>query len=463
MIALRAIAAVAAILLLPGGSSLTTAGLLVTVGDVTPTSAVVWTRGVADGDVAVEYAPLGRVSDAPLGRVSEAPLGGERSRAHMAVRAADDLTGKRRIERLLPATRYGYRLTAHGETVDGEFVTAPTRDAEAAVTFAWSGDLGGQGVCRHPDTGYPIFDVMARFRPDFFLFLGDTIYADARCSRRGDVPGSDFVATTLDGFRRKHRYNRADPAVQRFFRTTSVYATWDDHEVRNDFAGPTEPLMAAGRRAFLDYWPITPPQEEPGRLYRRVRWGARLELFILDTRQYRSPNASPDGPRKTMLGSAQRRWLIDAVRASTAQWKVVVSSVPMSVSKGGVRDSWSNATIFGVPQEGVGFATERDAILAAFRAAGIKNLVVLSGDFHYIEIARLAPWPGWTFHELIAGPLAARPGLPIPLDDGLNPRSLFSRGGTNNFGLVTVDATGLTARFIGEDGSTLFGHTLTPN
>ncbi|HEY3185899.1 MAG TPA: hypothetical protein VGJ70_00400 [Solirubrobacteraceae bacterium] len=74
MIALRAVAAVAAILLLPGGSSLTTAGLLVTVGDVTPTSAVVWTRGVADGDVAVEYAPLGRVP--------HAPLGGERSRAH---------------------------------------------------------------------------------------------------------------------------------------------------------------------------------------------------------------------------------------------------------------------------------------------------------------------------------------------------------------------------------------------
>jgi alkaline phosphatase D len=445
VIALRAIiAAAAAILLLPAGASLTTAGVLVTVGEVTPTSAVVWTRGVREGDVTVEYVPVGR----------------ERSRARIAVRATDDFTGKLTLDQLSPATRYGYRLTASGDTVDGEFVTAPAADAGTAVTFAWSGDLGGQGTCRQADTGYPIFDVMARFRPDFFLFLGDTIYADSRC-RPGAVPGSDFMATTLDGFRRKHRYNRADAAVQRFFRTTSVYATWDDHEVRNDFSGPTEPLMPSGRRAFLDYWPITPPPEEPGRLYRRVRWGARLELFILDTRQYRSPNAAPDGPRKTMLGSAQRRWLLDAVTTSTAHWKIVVSGVPMSVSKGGVRDSWSNATIFGVPQEGVGFAAERDAILAAFRAARIKNLVVLSGDVHYMEIVRLAPFPDWSFHELIAGPLAARPGLPIPLDRGLHPRSLFSRGGINNFALVTVDAAGLTARFIAEDGSSLFAHTLT--
>jgi alkaline phosphatase D len=437
---------VAAVLLLPGIAALTTAGLLVTVGEVTATSAVFWTRSVAAGDVSVEYGPIG----------------GGHSRARIEIRTGDDLTGKLRVEGLLPATRYGYRLSARSERVAGEFVTAPPRDVDAPVSFAWSGDLGGQGFCRRLDTGYQIFDTMSGFRPDFFLFVGDTIYADSRCDRPGQVPGGDFIATTLEGFRDKHRYNRTDPAVQRLFRGTSVYAIWDDHEVRNDFSGPTEPLMPAGRRAFLEYWPIIPPSEEPGRLYRRVRWGARLELFILDTRQYRSRNAEPDGPAKTMLGAAQRRWLIDGVAASTAVWKVVVSSVPMSASKGGVRDSWSNATIFGLPEDGVGFATERDALLDAFRASGVKNLVVLTSDFHYLEVARLTPFPGWVFHELIAGPLSARHARPIPLDDGLNPRSLFARGGTNNFGLITVDAAGLTTRFIAEDGATLFTHTIPP-
>ena len=428
----------------PGVAALTPAALLVTVGDVTATSAVLWARSPAPGPVTVEYGPLG----------------GADVRGRITADRAHDLTGTLRIGGLSAATRYRYRLAAHGEKADGEFVTAPAPDADTPVRFVWSGDLGGQGVCRRVDIGYPIFDTMARARPDFFLFLGDTIYADSRCAGPGIVEGGDFIATTLGGYRDKHRYNRADPAVQRFFRGTSVYAIWDDHEVRNDFAGPSEPLMAHGRRAFLEYWPILPPPEEPGRLYRRVRWGRLLELFILDTRQYRSRNAEPDGPGKTMLGAAQRRWLVDGVTSSTAVWKVVASSVPMSVSRGEVRDAWSSASLFGIPQEGAGFATERDAIFDAFRTAGVTNLVVLTGDFHYAQLLRVRPSPRWTFHELMAGPLSARQGRPLPLDDGMNPQSIFARGNVNNFGEISIDARGLTVTFIADDGATLFTHRI---
>jgi len=98
VIAVRLIAAaLGAILVLPATAVLTTAGLLVTVVDVTPTSAVVWARSVAAGEVGVEYGPIG----------------GARARTRLEARASDDLTGKVRIERLLPATRYGYRVRAH--------------------------------------------------------------------------------------------------------------------------------------------------------------------------------------------------------------------------------------------------------------------------------------------------------------------------------------------------------------
>ena len=52
------------------------------------------------------------------------------------------------------------------------------RDSHLPVTFAWSGDLGGQGRCRRGVAGYPIFDVMRAQQLDFFLFLGDTMYSD---------------------------------------------------------------------------------------------------------------------------------------------------------------------------------------------------------------------------------------------------------------------------------------------
>jgi alkaline phosphatase D len=188
-------------------------------------------------------------------------------------------------------------------------------------------------------------------------------------------------------------------------------------------------------------------------------------VFILDTRQYRSPNTEPDGPGKTMLGAAQRRWLVDNVSTSTATWKAVVSSVPLSIPTGSPerRDSWSNASVFGTPQEGgTGFAVERDAILRQLREHGVTNLVFVVADVHHAEVIRHQPAPGWTFHEFVAGPLSAGFGRPRPLDEGLNPRSLFARGGVNNFGEVTIEPAELTVRFHDEEGAVLFTHTIAP-
>ena len=91
------------------------------------------------------------------------------------------LTGKVALTGLSPATGYTYRLRHGGERIEGSFVTAPARDHARAVTFLWSGDLGGGRQCRHIHDGYPIFRPMAQRKPDFFLFVGDTIYADIRC------------------------------------------------------------------------------------------------------------------------------------------------------------------------------------------------------------------------------------------------------------------------------------------
>ena len=181
--------------------------------------------------------------------------------------------------------------------------------------------------------------------------------------------------------------------MQAFFRQTAVYAIWDDHDVRNDFAGPSEPLMPVGRQAFLDYFPIVPPAEEPGRLYRRFRWGGVLEVFILDTRQYRSRNADRDGPDKTMLGAEQKRWLLDGGGRlerhleGGGDERAALDSHRSRRS----RDSWTNANFLGFPEPGAGFAAERDAVLEAFRSADVRNLVFLTADAHHAEILRHQP------------------------------------------------------------------------
>jgi alkaline phosphatase D len=421
--------------------SMERAGVLVTVAEVTTDRATLWVRADTTVAVRVRYGPA---DDGAAVQHVEVPI--EPGRDH---------TGRAVLTRLTPGTRYAYEVRQDDARVHGTFVTAPPRGADAPVRLVWSGDLGGNGYCRDVEDGYRIFRAMAQRRPDLFLFIGDTVYADQVCGVRPHAPGADYVASTLSEFHGKHRYNRADPVLQEFFRTTSVFTIWDDHEVRNNFGGRSEPLMAVGLQALLDYWPIQGPPEEPQRLYRAFRWGRHLEAFILDTRQYRSANDEPDGPEKTMLGAAQREWLLRGLAASDATWKIVVTSVPLGMYTGGRHsDSWSSANLFGFARATpTGFAHERDAILAFIRARGIRNVVFVAGDVHHAELLRHEPAPGFTVHEFVAGPLAARQGYPRFLDRSLNSRSLGSLGFTPNFGELVLDGAALQVSVVDASGA----------
>ncbi|HUF91561.1 MAG TPA: alkaline phosphatase D family protein [Candidatus Limnocylindria bacterium] len=411
-------------------------GTLVTVAEVSAHRALLWLRAPDGAPVAIRYGAAGE----PVAVTEATPS------------AARDFTARVPLERLWAGTRYQYEVRAAGERVTGAFTTAPAADTDTPVRLAWSGDLGGAGHCREVEDGYRIFRAMSARAPDAFLFVGDTIYADHRCGR-AQLAGADYVASSLDELYGKHRYNRADAAVQHFFRRTSVYATWDDHEVENNF-GPGHELMPAGRRAFQDYFALEGVPDDPGRIYRSARWGRHVEIFILDTRQYRSPNTDADGPAKTMLGAAQRRWLLAGVSASDATWKLIVSSVPLGIFTGGAHsDSWSNANVFGYPREGTGFVHERDLILRSLHERGVGNVVFISGDVHHAEILRHEPAPGFVVHELIAGPLAARRGYPRFLDRSLGSRSLGSLGWAQNFGEIVADGAGLRVNIVDSAGT----------
>jgi alkaline phosphatase D len=261
------------------------------------------------------------------------------------------------------------------------------------------------------------------------------------------------VARTPEEFRAKHRYNRADPAMQRLLRATSVAAIWDDHEVTGNFAGPAEPLAPIGLAAFLAYWPLAPPPEDPTRLYRALRWGRHLELFILDTRQYRTPNRLRDAAGKTMLGPAQRQWLIDGVAGSSATWKIIVSSVPLSIAKGWpFGDSWARRSVLGYE---TGFARERDALFRELRERGVDRVVALVADVHYGAFMTHRPLPALELHELIAGPLAASTKTPDAPASEMNSTVHVARGGLATFGELEAKEAGLAVTLRDVRGETL--------
>jgi alkaline phosphatase D len=441
----------------------------VAVGDISSHSAILWLRTDGPARVRLEHGPLSPGSDPDAQAFQSAnqhPMAYET--------AADrDYTLAIPLDDLHPATAYGFRLTGvpitrsenqattevPSEAMTGRFATLLDASARGRVEFGWSADLGGQAFCRDTTAGYPIFDVARLFPMDFFLLLGDTIYADEICPVPPNAPGSNFTAGTLDAYRAKHRYQRGSLALQRFLAAIPVFVVWDDHEVRNNFSGPFEEKMPIGRQALFEYWPIRREREDPHRLYRRLRAGSTVEVFILDTRQYRSRNGDPDGARKTMLGESQLAWLLDGLAQSTATWKVIASSVPLSVPKQAPAhtpgsDGWANG------EDGTGFETELKRIAESIVSRRISNVVWLAADVHFVEAnAYDVDRDGRDdFHEFVAGPLSAAGGRMAPPRSPFQIRTLVYEGGYRNFGLIRADEASFDVAIIDETGHRRFSY-----
>ena len=305
-----------------------------------------------------------------------------------------------------------------------------------SITFAFSGDLAGQNVCRDLTLGFPIFRHILETEPDFFIGLGDMIYADTPCEATGhygnpQVPLAAPIARTADDFRAHWQYVRDDATFSKLLRDTAYYAVWDDHEVRNDFGSLDDlapdstdlHLLPAGREVFSEF-----NKTGSDKLYFKRSFGTQLEIFFLDTRGYRDLNSAMDNPAhpKTMLGDEQRRWLLEGVRASDARWKIIVSSVPLSIPTGWPaekgRDGWANF------DQDTGFELELIAILRQFADSAVTNLLFLSADVHFATGIRYAPFadrPDFSFHEFVTGPLQAGLFPNKALDETLKPERLF--------------------------------------
>jgi alkaline phosphatase D len=459
----------------------------VIVGDVTPSSALLWAR--ADREATLNVT----LSGGRHGRIASAP----------ALRAGD-LTARVALKGLRPDPTYRYRAwfslgapgTGRGPTVAGTFTTAPPPAAAAPLRLAFGGDLTGQNVCRDASDGFPITGTIRAWRPDIFVGLGDMIYADNLCTQVGlygntQIGGAFGQAADLPTYWAHWRYTRGEQGLQRLLQDTDYVGVWDDHEVVNDF-GPlndtrdTPPytpgvhLLPLGLQAFLDYTPVAVEASAPLRLYRSLRWGKNVELFVLDTRQYRDANSAEDTGvvPKTMLGQEQLTWLKQGLASSDARWKVIVSSVPMSIPTGfpaeNGRDGWANF------DQTTGYERELLDILRFMEEHGIRSSVWITTDVHFGEAFRYVPFaddPDFTVYELVTGPMNAGIFPTTDFDATLNPERLAFFGPPSpgavtswteakhwfNFGQLELAGDGrLTMRIVNTAGETEFERTLVP-
>jgi alkaline phosphatase D len=435
-------------------------------GDVTPNSAVVWSRTDRPGRLVVDLTSNGRFDRAVRLR---GPIAGPDS----------DFTAQLPLRGLRPGQRYDYRIgfeDSHGnlgETAAGSFST-PGRNRP--VSFVFTGDTAGQGYGINPDFGGMVaYKAMHDTRPDFFLHSGDNIYADGPIQAEVKVAdGTTWknlvteevskVAETLAEYRGRYKYNLLDHNIRDLYAEVPIVSQWDDHETLNNWypgeiltdARYTEKrvdvLAARARKAFEEYMPIV-HSDGQDRIYRKVSYGPLLDVFCLDMRTYRGANPKPDvaGP-VAMLGAEQAAWLVREVAASKATWKVIASDMPLGllVPDGTEIEAVANG-LAGAPG---GREHEIAWVLSQFKRRQVRNTIWLTADVHYCaahhyDPSRAAYTDFDPFWEIVAGPVNAGTFGPNALDPTFGPKVEFIKaadfpsqppsGGNQFFGHVAID------------------------
>ncbi|MCX5225886.1 alkaline phosphatase D family protein [Streptomyces sp. NPDC006553] len=335
-----------------------------------------------------------------------------------------------RDERFTRTVRRG-RATAHPEFSHTVHVEVEHLDSDREFFYrfrvgAWTSPVGRTRTAPAPwarnaglklaavscqayhDGYFTAYRHLAQEDVDVVFHLGDYLYEYAVNATGGARAYTDRTlpavfnreTLTLDDYRLRYGLYKSDPDLRAAHAAHPFVVTWDDHETENNYAGgtpendvpPEEFLLrrAAAYRAYWEHQPLRTPQRPQGpdmRLYRRLRFGRLAQFDILDTRQYRSDQAYGDGwqvpgpesenPARTMTGATQERWLLDGWRGSRARWNVLPQQVVFAERRDRATadfklsmDSWD------------GYPASRQRILAGAEAAGVENLMVLTGDVH---------------------------------------------------------------------------------
>ena len=172
---------------------------------------------------------------------------------------------KARVSGLRPHERYWYRFeTRNRNSPVGRFQTALPPDSRATVRF------GFFSCADYPHGFYNAYAALAREDVDFVVSLGDYIYAetymqvgDGRAVRDDPIGRENPYyrsivreAATLPEYRAKYALYRSDENLRRLHQTFPMVATWDDHEVQNNYANDADdgglPLRSRFSRARRD-------------------------------------------------------------------------------------------------------------------------------------------------------------------------------------------------------------------
>jgi len=343
-------------------------------GDPLLDSVILWTRvnpGEMGGeavDVFVEVAE----DSAFLSRVLAGTYSALPERGYCLKFDATDLN---------PGTTYYYRFYSLGRRSRiGRTKTA----AEGSVTHL------RLGVCACSNYAYGFFHaywhMSQRKDLDAVLHLGDYIYeyADGDYGGFRDCdPPHEIV--TLEDYRARYSQYRRDLNLQEAHRQHPWITVWDDHEFCNnpyvggadnhqpDTEGDWSTRVSNAIQAYDEWMPTR--VGEPGKIYRSFVFGDLVALHMLDIKR---PLVAPvDGEDFSMLGDEQANWLDEQIAETGATWMLLGQQQTFATGNA----AWDD------------HVDSRLRIRDASAAAGVRNVVVLTGDIHQARCCDIAENP----------------------------------------------------------------------
>lgn len=285
--------------------------------------------------------------------------------------AGSDFTASFVFERLHPDREY--RIEVEGRSLRGVqstiargvFRTPPDSSQAKRVNLVTS-------TCQYfwsfddDKRGFKTYDSMRALKPDFFIHTGDYVYYDK--------PGP--MANTVEKARHKWHAMDSWPAIREFYETTPVFMMKDDHDLLKDDAYPgINPFGSLHFAEGLDLWHENVPLR--GKPYRTIRWGKDVQIWMMEGREYRSPNVLPDSPAKTIWGDEQKQWLDATLRSSDATFMLLFTPTPIvGPDRPQKKDNHTNQVY------------QSEGMWLREYLSQFKNLYVVNGDRHWQYVSK---------------------------------------------------------------------------
>ncbi|MEN8226845.1 MAG: alkaline phosphatase D family protein [Bacteroidota bacterium] len=290
-----------------------------------------------------------------------------------------------RVEELTANTRYHVEIFARkseeagiSDTITGTFITPPNKEMIDEIRFCI---VTGHDYNRRDDPahGHKIYPSMLATVPDFYVHTGDTEYYDK----------FNPWAMTEELMRFKWDRLFALPFQRQFFTEVTTYFLKDDHDLLRDdvYRGMRYGAVSFERGVAIFDQEQFPSNPVP---YKTIRWGKDLQIWLMEGRNFRTPNPDPDGPEKTIWGQEQKEWLFRTIESSDATFKLIISPTPiLGPDRESKRDNHAN----------LNFTHEGNEIRDFVN--GQENVYLCVGDRHWQYVSH---WEGSNLWEFSCGP-----------------------------------------------------------